>query len=178
MTSPFAQLMADEVEELEFRILIPILYSRFVQYSDTMDALLSECYQSATVSISKPDVLSSLAFPALIPPIQFKPADSWEALRFTMQYLRKRSSRIINTVKKGLCQASRGEGVKENATTFSGLDNFIVAEGTREDRREYTAKLGKLFITEYVAFGWVEILDLQIFLVRCVVAWILAGKLV
>jgi hypothetical protein len=71
-----------------------------------------------------------------------------------MQYLRKRPSPIINTEKKGLC---RGEGGKKNATTFSGLDNFIVAEGTREESREYTAKLGKLFITEYVAFGWVEI---------------------
>ena len=39
-------------------------------------------------------------------------------------------------------------------------------------------RLGQLFIAEYMGFGWAEILDLEIFITRALLAWILAGGLV
>ena len=98
-------------------------------------------------------------------------------MAYKEHHLCRRPSPIISAEKKVHNTNTKGSK-KENATTFSGLDDFFVAEGTREERREYTRMLGRLFIIEFVAFGWAEILDLEIFIARCVVAWVLAGRFV
>ena len=77
----------------------------------------------------------------------------------------------------GLQGTPRGQK-RRTQLHFQDLTIFFVDEGTREERREYTRMLGKLFIIEFVAFGWAEILDLEIFIARCVVAWVLAGRFV
>jgi len=80
--------------------------------------------------------LSNLAFPSSIPPIPFKPTSPYEIFRFsTIQYLCRRPP-IISAGKKDPDPNSTELGRRENAATFSDLDNFVVAEGTSEERGE------------------------------------------
>lgn len=57
----------------------------------------------------------------------------------------------------------------------SELEAFALGEARAGMRRGYASRLAQMLVSGYVAFGWVEILDLEVWAVRVVGAWVLVG---
>lgn len=173
--SSSAQLAQGEVEELEIRVLTPIFYSRVVQYPDLLDGILSEFQDSSTVSLSSSELFSKLDFERHAS----SPNGLWEALSFKLiSTLRRRPAPII-CLDEPKTSPPRNPIPNGKAGTTppgsTGLDAFVLLHSPPTERKEYAARVLKLLITDHIAFGWVEILDLEMFVARSIALWVVAG---
>jgi hypothetical protein len=55
------------------------------------------------------------------------------------------------------------------------MDGYVLAEGTRAEQKIYRAQVLKVFISNYVALGNIDILRAEVFVLKCIVAWAMAG---
>ncbi|KAN0108898.1 Protein of unknown function (DUF1365) domain containing protein [Hyaloscypha variabilis] len=174
MSSSSAQLAGGEVDELEIRVLTPIFYSRVVRYPDFPDSIVSEHQESSTISISSTAQLSKLEWESQV---RF-PLDFWERLSFKVIHaLRKRPAPIVclDEPKTSPASANTIQNEKEvRRAVGSSLDVFVLKHSGVAERKEYTSRTLKLVITDHIAFGWAEILVLELFIVRSVALWIVA----
>lgn len=175
MTSSSAQLAEGELAELEIRVLTPIFYSRVVRYPDFMGGILAECHESSTISISSAHLLSKLDWDGQQ---KFPPLDLRDGLTFKLiSALRSRPAPIICLDEPKVAPPSENTISSKGKVDQAGesrLDAFVRIHSNIVEREEYTARLLRLLITEYIALGWAEILELEIFVVRSVVLWIVA----
>ena len=187
MRSPSAQMMQGTISELEISILTPLFYSRFVHYSNTIDGLLSEHYESATVLVSNPDLLSRLPFDDHAQPNPMSESNfRWDTICFTLLNLFRNRPTPITAHKKTdskLASPSNYDpglsaALEPIAHRMPGLESFLLSKPASAESNQYAGTLLKMFISEYVAFGWIEIWDAEIFLLRCFLAWGLARELV
>jgi hypothetical protein len=175
MVSSSAQLVYEGVEELEIRVLTPIFYSRVVRYPDLLDGMRSECFESSTISISNFEVMSKLELSRR----ELSNLGLWEALSIElMSALRERPAPIVcldepkTSPQPTNAMLSMREVGNRGLSTY--LDDFVKLRLDPVERKEYTRRMWKLLITEHVAFGWAEILDLEVFVVRSLVLWLVA----
>jgi len=169
--SSSVQPVEDQVE-LEIRVLTPIFYSRVVQYPDLLDGILSEYQDSLTVSLSSTVLFSKLGFDGHAS----SPNGLWETLSFKAIFaLRRRLAPIfcLDELKTSPPRNPVPSTALSNEPT--GLDAFVLHHSPLVERKEYASRVLKLLITGYVAFGWVEILDLEMFVARSLALWIVAG---
>lgn len=177
--------------DLEIRILTPLFYSRLIHYSSIHDGLLWERH-SATLSISDPYMLSSLDFSPLSTEAL---GTTYENIIFTLiATLRRRPKAIepladekeareyaesgepVFTYKERLGSVSKGSWGERNEKGLSGLDAFVMvdrcgcAEATQE-RSMYAPKVLKMIIADRLGFGFMELLDLEILVLRSMAAW-------
>jgi hypothetical protein len=175
MISSSAQLAYGEVEEVEIRVLTPIFYSRVVRYPDLLDGVRSECFESSTISISNIEVMSKLELSRRECPN----LGLWEALSFElMSALRERPAPIVcldepkTSPQLTNTMLSMREVGNRGISTY--LDDFVKLHLDPVERKEYTRRMWKLLITQYIALGWAEILDLEMFVVRSLILLLLA----
>jgi hypothetical protein len=168
--SSSAQLAEEQVEELEIRALTPIFYSRVVRYRDILDGILSECHESSTISLSNIDVLMKFkwerqTFDCIRPGLH-------ETYSYTLLHkLRRRPAPIVCLDEPKAGPPQRSFMPEES---LRSLDAFVLQHSGFAERKEYWARLWKLFIAERIAFGWAEILDLEMFVAKIVVLWTIA----
>lgn len=170
MMSSSAQLAEEEVEELVIQVLTPIFYSRVVRYGDILDGIFSECHESSTVSLSNVDFLMKF---------------EWERQAFTyprpglretysyklLQKIRRRPAPIVCLDEPKMATPQPLFTPKES---LRSLDAFVLRHSCVAEQKEYWARLWKLFIAQRIAFGWAEILDLEVFVTKSVVLWTIA----
>jgi len=175
MMSSSAQLAQEEVDELEIRVLTPIFYSRVVRFPDLLDGILSECHDSSTVSLSSTEILGKLAFQSEAP----SPSGLWDALSYKfLPVLRRRPAPIICLDEPNISFPKNPIPTGKADTQpsgLTGLDAFVLFRSPLAQRKEYASRLLKLLVTEHIALGWVEILDLEVFVARSIALWIVAG---
>jgi hypothetical protein len=183
MTPPSAQLLPESsAKEVELRVLTPLFYSRLVQYppastsNSLLPALLSEHHINSTITISNPDVLSTLDF------------TSTEAKN--LNTITKLSLQLLSTLRSSSEPAPIPRLPKESPppstlprpsatdpfhepgqTSHSALDLHALANVFPAPQKEYVNKVATLLLAGRIAHGWKEILDFEILLVRVVVIW-------
>ncbi|KAH6713456.1 hypothetical protein BKA61DRAFT_675700 [Leptodontidium sp. MPI-SDFR-AT-0119] len=165
MSSPSSQLSSGSAA-VEVRVLTPLFYSRLVQYDSVADALATESTLSATVSLCT-DLLTNLS----VSPTPYRTSNVDFRLS-ALDALRKRPSPIPIPVKERpetprIPWAEQSDG-KDSSPS---LDAFVMSTASSEEKRKYFQGVGKLMLADRVAFGWMEILDLEIFGFRAIVAW-------
>ena len=57
------------------------------------------------------------------------------------------------------------------------MDGYILAESTLAEQKKYRMEVLKLFISDRIALGRVDLLKAELFLLKCLMAWALAGSL-
>ncbi|TEY30458.1 hypothetical protein BOTCAL_0870g00020 [Botryotinia calthae] len=201
MPSPSAQLAfgdptyVKKIEELHIRVLAPIFYSRFIQYAYSLDGILSEYSDNSTIEISNSDLMSTLDFDFDTTEKSPLGIDTLTRIKFSvLQHVRFRLSLIENTetqkVKAKLLSKSNGlptvnDHPKHNTATKQSIsaflfDTFVLSEASQTssaDVYSYASKSLELFLVDYIAFGWVEIFHLEVFLVKTLAIWGLARSL-
>jgi hypothetical protein len=179
MTSASAQLVpADQVKELEFRVLTPLFYSRYTHYPSCLHAFVQESQlQNSTIQLSDPGLVSELAMSytsSKAAALEF--SSSWEKLCFdAIHWLRTDAGKIQNCETKDV----DGEMDKNLACLpeikdkrrISEIERFMLKACSPKQRFEYVRRVGKMYLADHIAFGWAEILDLEVFAVKVAVMW-------
>jgi len=170
MLSPSAQL-GGKLKEVEIKILTPLFYSRVVQYPDLRRGMYEESLTSPTIHVSDPEFFYELfeSFPGSEDHAMDNDLDSFS---FALLSTCKRRPNPIPSIEGSECIPKFPRGILE-FDQGSSLDKYVIKQGTKRERREYLWRVFKLLVARKVAFGWMEILDLQILGLRVLVGWLL-----
>lgn len=162
---------------LDFKVLTPVFYSRFVHYAHDVEAIFSEFTESSTIWLSQPSLLPELVIKRPQPPHETPSRVNYLIFK-AIQKLRRRPSPIEGPI--GSAKQEKSHSVtKSDIRNFriSAMDAFILAEGEPAEQESYRWQVLKLFICDRVAFGSVDIFKAEIFLIECAILWTTAGKL-
>lgn len=160
----------DAIERLELKVLTPAFYTRFVYYAHDLEALYSEFRESATIWVSRPDLLSQMFIKRPSPALSLSsPVDF--AYFTAIQRLRRRPERIERPLTSSTPPSARHDGVDMRSFRISSMDGFVLAHESREVRRVYRHCVLKLFLADKMALGSVALLQMQRFAFQTALAW-------
>jgi hypothetical protein len=167
-----------DVRFLEFKVLTPIFYSRFVHYAHNLEAFFSEFHESGTIWLSEPSVLPELVLKKPRPPHSVPNLLNYLCFK-AIRSLRRRPAPIEGpNARSGTVKQSAAEK-KSDIRIFrlSAMDGYILAETTPAEQKKYRMEVLRLFISDRIALGSVDLLKAELFLLKCLLAWALAGSL-
>jgi len=169
MLSPAAQLVDDgKVKEVGVKVLTPSFCSGFVRYADAMEAFFEESGDGGKVEISGLGILVSLSLTAS--PTREMEMTFLEKVTFDLvSRLRKKSAAAIAALESKVIDVT--EGNRSTGNGFSSLDSFVLTTCTPDERKSYTNTVLQLLMADRIAFGWPEILSLEIFILKVVIMW-------
>lgn len=175
MLSPSANSDSGVVE-IEFKILTPVFYTRFVSYAHDLEALFSELRESCTIWVSQPEILPKLLFKGPAPALEARnPLDYlyFQAIRC----LRRRPEQIVRPLTSSQQSPQSASAVDIRDLRISSMDAFILRQEDAELRRKYRSFVIKLFIAERLAFGSLLLVELFLILAQTWLAWSIAFAL-
>ncbi|EFQ29173.1 hypothetical protein CGRA01v4_11601 [Colletotrichum graminicola] len=181
MQSPAAKKSPKRAEELDFKVLTPAFYARFVHYAHDLEAVCCEFQDNSTIWISRPDLLPKLILKKPTPPLKTTNVVDFVCFR-AIRALRRRPERIERPLTSagspGEGQRDGGGGVQKvdiRDFRISSMDGFILRHPEAQMRSVYRSLVLRVFLADRLALGSVELLGLQHLIVRAGVAWALSS---
>ncbi|KAK1593177.1 uncharacterized protein LY79DRAFT_190221 [Colletotrichum navitas] len=185
MQSPAAKKSPKRAEELDFKVLTPAFYARFVHYAHDLEAVCCEFQDNSTIWISRPDLLPKLILKKPAPPLKTTNVVDFVCFR-AIRALRQRPERIERPLTSA---ASPGEGRRDGGGgggggvqkvdirdfRISSMDGFVLRHPDAQTRNVYRSLVLRVFLADRLALGSVELLGLQHLIVRAGVAWALSS---
>ncbi|RDW61023.1 hypothetical protein BP6252_12406 [Coleophoma cylindrospora] len=175
MNSPAAQLAPHTVEVLEFKVLTPLFYSRFVHYADNLDALHHEFNESRTIWLSNSLILLDF-LPSSAPALDRRFAGRWDQACFgAIRNLRARPAPIKGPMyakdsnKLEVLPMPKPKVIQDGS--FSALDEFVLQEASPLEHAEYRRGVLKLFLSDHLALGDPSFLGLELFIIKAAISW-------
>ncbi|CAJ2503237.1 Uu.00g106310.m01.CDS01 [Anthostomella pinea] len=170
MLSAAAEKGLDFAEHLEFKVLTPAFYSRFVCYAHDLEALFCEMNENCTVWVSNPKSLPKLVFKKPPPPLQI--ANYLDYGYFSaIKNLRQRPERIERPVTSS--QPTTTSAQKDiRGFRLSSMDGYVLSNEDDETRQLYRHLILRLFVADRIAFGSVDVLWVEGLLLRILLAWV------
>ncbi|KAI1270580.1 hypothetical protein F5Y18DRAFT_16479 [Xylariaceae sp. FL1019] len=169
MLSAAAKANPQSTERLDIKVLTPSFYTRFVYYAHDFEAMFCELKESCTIAISNPHLLPKLVIKKPLPPLNT--ASYSDYCYFTaIKNMRRRPERIQRPLASNETVAGQ---TSQDIRVFrlSSMDGYVLAEEDDEMRQRYRHLVLKLFIADYIAGGSMEILWLELFVVRIILSW-------
>lgn len=176
MEPPSVRNLAPGMQELKFKILTPVFYSRFAYYAHDIEAIFCELRESSTIWISHPELIPKLFLKPPSPTL--KTCNYVDFAYFkAIQRLRRRPQRIEQPLTSGAAPTARLRGNGNDIRDFriSSMDAYVLAKEDSETRTIYRTTVLKLFIADRVAFGIVPLLEAQRLLVQASMVWIISS---
>lgn len=172
MVSSAARDNPSKAEELEFKVLTPVFYSRFIHYAHDLEALFCEFRESCTVWVSRPDLLPKIVLRKPLPPLETSSYVDYCIFK-AIQSLRRRPERIERPLTSSAAPAGRQPGVDIRDFRMSSMDGYVLEQEEAKERRMYMCSVLKLFIADQVALGSVALLDGLLLVVQLWLGWLL-----
>ncbi|KAH9900291.1 hypothetical protein F4778DRAFT_771489 [Xylariomycetidae sp. FL2044] len=169
MLSPLAQKDPENMEHLEFKVLTPAFYPRFVHYAHDLEAIFSELHENCTVWLSKPELLPKLVLKKPPPPVHT--SSYLDYGYFTaIRNLRQRPDRIERPLTSS--QAPGPEPQRDiRGFRLSSMDGYVLSHEDKKMRGSYRDALLRLFLAERIAFGSLGVLWLELLILKTLLAW-------
>ncbi|KAK0635555.1 hypothetical protein B0T17DRAFT_481508 [Bombardia bombarda] len=174
--SPTARDGTEAVEELEFKVLTPVFYSRFVYYAHDLEALFCELNESCTIWVSRPDLLPKFALKKPSPPLASSNLVDFACFKL-IQYLRVRPERITRPLTSSVVTSEKPQAVDIRNFRISSMDGFVLAHETASARATYRRSVLKLILADKFALGLMPLLEMQRFILQAWFAWSLAATI-
>ncbi|GKT50319.1 uncharacterized protein ColSpa_10500 [Colletotrichum spaethianum] len=181
MQSPAAKKNPKRTEVLDFKVLTPAFYTRFVHYAHDLEAVCCEFQDNSTLWISRPDLLPKLILKKPTPPLKTTNILDFVYFR-AIRALRQRPDRIERPLTSAASSSHSGgdgaDGVQKvdiRDFRISSMDGFVLGHSDAPMRRAYRSLVLRTFLANRLALGSVELLDLQHFILRAGVAWLLSS---
>jgi hypothetical protein len=178
MASSAAEKTRKRVDEMDFKILTPVFYTRFVHYAHDLEAVFCELNDNGTICVSKPDLLPKLVFKKPPPPFKTKKIADYIYFKI-IQKLRRRPERILRPLTSSEPAPGHSQQNAMDIRDFriSSMDGFVLASLDEPARRVYRSLLIRLFLSDRYSFGILQLWDSQVLLIRIGVAWLLSSSL-
>jgi len=160
--SGVAERGPETAENLEFKVLTPTFYSRFVYYAHDFEAMFCELNESRTIWLSNPRLLPKLVLKKPAPPL------------ITESYLDYSCFSAIKKLRKRppapgqVAAAQAPRDIRD--FRLSSMDGYVLSNEGTIIRRRYERNVLKLFIADRVAWGSMRILRLETLLLRLLIA--------
>ncbi|ESZ94072.1 hypothetical protein SBOR_5548 [Sclerotinia borealis F-4128] len=165
MYSPSAQMSPELSKLVEISVLTPIFYTQLIKYIDIVDALESES-KNEIVSISNIDVLWTRRvkseIQSAVPPKEYIPSGV-----DTLTYM---FFRIIQSAR--ICPR-----LEPTVSLFSSFDKYILTQTDHATSSSYRKIMFKMWLSNWIALGWEDLLDFECWLMKLGILWWTAGKL-
>lgn len=165
-STPTPEEKGKPLRQLEFRVLNPAFYSRFVHYSHTSEALDRECLftdtKNRTLWISHPELL-----PLLLPKSKSNTLedDKKAAKRTWTQELRWNFLRKLRCPPAAVAypdtppeESPYSKDIR--SLPFSDLDVYVRNQQGNYEAAVYRRSVTKLFLASRLTFGFTELFDL------------------
>ena len=176
MRSPASLKQPKRSDELEFKVLTPAFYSRFVHYAHDFEAVFDEFRDNCTIWLSKPELLPKLVLKKPLPPL--KASNIWDFTCFkVIQRLRQRPERIERPLTSSMPATPPQKGVDIRGFRISSMDGFVLAQPDQDLKRAYRADVARLFLAERVSLGSIRLLELEHLVIRVGMAWLISHPL-
>lgn len=159
-------------QTMEFKVLTPVFFTRFVYYAHDLEALFCELNDNSTIWVSRPDLLPKLLFKKPSPPLDLQ--NMFEHGQFKLiQRLRQRPERIEQPMTSAQTPAKAETHTKQDIRDFrpSAMDGFVMSEEEPRARRQYRSLVLKRFIADKVALGDMGLLGLELLVLKAFMAW-------
>ncbi|KAL7623444.1 hypothetical protein AAE478_007126 [Parahypoxylon ruwenzoriense] len=171
MTSALAEKDHNLAEKMEFKVLTPAFYSRFVCYAHDFEAIFSELNENNTIWVSKPELLPKLVIKKEPPPLLQTSSYLDYGYSTAIKKLRRRPERIERPLTSSQSGSTHSQ---EDIRGFriSAMDGYVIAHEDSKARRVYRDSVLRLFIADRIAMGNVDILQLENWIFRLLLAWI------
>jgi hypothetical protein len=173
MLSTRARTEKEAVEDIEFKVLTPVFYSRFVYYAHDVEALFCELQESCTIWISRPDLLPKFALKKPTPTLA-----SSNYLEFAyfklIQRLRRRPERIERPLTSSVSPAMQTTPVDIRGFRISPLDGYVLSQEPSSIKTVYRNCVLRLFLADRIALGIIPLLNLERLLLQVIFAWMLS----
>ncbi|SPQ22198.1 921c6080-c00f-429a-9287-f8b20d8a48b4 [Thermothielavioides terrestris] len=179
----------EDEDGFELRVLSPVFYKRLVYYVDPLEGLVAEAEEGGTIWVSRPDLLHRLVSESNNNINNEKTAPAresvgyWEHAQFRMiQYLRTRSMRVGRPLESSNnAKAPRQPRPEDLATkdcsmpSHSCMDAYVWSHESPQGRATYRRWVLKLLLADRIALGDLPLLELQLFVGRACLAWLLSS---
>ncbi|KAK4109400.1 hypothetical protein N656DRAFT_715972 [Canariomyces notabilis] len=137
--------------ELEFRVLTPVFYKRFIHYLDDLDAFSCELNESRTIWVSHPDLLPTFALNKLSAVVEPTASGGDIYLRI-IGNLRVRPERIVRPLTSNSV-ATKAQTTDNQDSGRSAMDVYVIAHEPPCSRAAYQRCVLKLFLAERMLAG-------------------------
>lgn len=175
MLSPTAREGTTAAEELEFKVLTPVFYSRFVHYAHDLEAFFCELNESCTIWVSRPDLLPKFALKKPSPTLaSSSPAEF--AIFKIIQSLRVRPERIERPLTSSAAPNLAPQAADIRGFRISSMDGYVLAHESSQIKRVYRSCVLKLLLADRVAWGFVPLLESQRLLLQAGLAWLVSSS--
>ncbi|KAI0186376.1 hypothetical protein EV127DRAFT_346295 [Xylaria flabelliformis] len=174
MLSTAAEGKPDSARHLEFRILTPKFYLRFVYYAHDFEAMFCEFSENRTIWLSEPALLPKLVLRKPSPLLST--ASYLDYAYFTaIRKLRKVPRKIERPLASG--QIGTAQALKDiRGFRLSSMDGYVLAHEEDKTRYLYRHLVLKLFIADRIAWGRIDVLSLVALCFRMLLAWIIVFR--
>lgn len=171
MLSAAAEGKLDIAKDLQFKVLTPTFYSRFVYYAHDFEAIFCEFNENHTIWLSEPTLLPQLVFKKPSPPLST--ASYLDYAYFTaIKKLRKLPKKTQHPLAPRQIAATQSLG-DIRGFRLSSMDGYVLAHEEDKVRYIYRHLVLKLFIADRIVWGSIGILSLVALFLRMLLAWII-----
>ncbi|KAH6697586.1 hypothetical protein F5X68DRAFT_257723 [Plectosphaerella plurivora] len=166
---------------LDFQVLTPAFYTRFVRYAHDFEAVFAELRENQTIHVSRPELLPDI-FVSKTPAASLSVGSALDAACFqAIKALRQPPERIERPLTSAAAPAARDTATHTvrdvRGFRISGMDGFVLGHVDGAMRRRYAGIVLREFLADKLAGGSAEVLWLQGLAVRGAVAWVIASGL-
>ncbi|KAI0842525.1 hypothetical protein F5Y06DRAFT_306060 [Hypoxylon sp. FL0890] len=172
MVSASAAENPSPAEEMEFKVLTPAFYSRFVYYAHDFEAIFSELKENNTIWVSNAKLLPKL-FVKKDPPLPLQTASYLDYGYFmAIKKLRQRPERLERPLTSSQTSTTTCSPKDIRGFRLSSMDGYVLAHEDSKTRGAYRNSVLKLFIADRIALGNVDVLQLEHWILRLLLAWV------
>ncbi|KAI1773462.1 hypothetical protein F4818DRAFT_110435 [Hypoxylon cercidicola] len=158
--------------EMEFKVLTPAFYSRFVYYAHDFEAMFCELNENHTIWVSKPELLPKLVIKKQ-PPSLLQTTSYLDYGYFTaIKNLRRRPERIERPLTSSQTGSTDHSQKDIRGFRLSAMDGYVLAHEDTKARRVYRGSVLKLFVADRIAMSSVDILQLEHWILKLLLAWV------
>ncbi|KAK3403052.1 hypothetical protein B0T20DRAFT_14361 [Sordaria brevicollis] len=163
------------IERLEFKVLTPAFYTRFVYYAHDIEAFFCEMNENRTIWLSNPKVLPALALRKTFPP-PLTITNPWEFLAFKgIQRLRRRPDPIERPLTSNSVPRTTQAAMDIRNFRPSFMDAYVLTHEDPATKAAYRECVLRLFLADRIALGYVSVLEVQRLVAVAWFAWMLAS---
>ena len=176
MTSDIAKNRSTNAEKLEFRILTPAFYSRFVHYAHDFEGIFNELTENKTIWVDNAALLPGVFLKKGSPPLHCQSVVDFVWFKL-IQKLRTPPEKIIRPLTSAEQPAiATTTAIDVRGFRMSSMDAFVLQYPDTKLRRKYKTVVLRLFLANRLFFGNAEILSLVESVLRIWVAWALSTR--
>ncbi|KAI6783539.1 uncharacterized protein J7T54_005568 [Emericellopsis cladophorae] len=161
------------VIHVQFKVLTPEFYRRFIGYAHDMEAMFCELREHQTIWTDKPEVLGQLFLKRPSRPLQTQSLVDYVAFSL-IRMLRKRPPAIKRENPSTRKESTLPTGVDIRQFRMSAMDAFILGQRDNELKRRYRSAVLQLFLAERLFHGSIRALSVIRLAFRLTIAWTIA----